>query len=589
MIKKVVSLNKTTHQINKIVGNAVARGFHVSQFRREEEHVASNTSSNAGEAKRVPRKKRFATLAVEEEINSSTSTSTSTPSVQREAQRFEAFRYSIPWKDAEYYNEEKLENEMRRIFEICHGCRRCFNLCESFPSLFDMIDKVEVLEQVPSSEFKKISDKCTMCDLCYNTKCPYVPPHEFNIDFPHLMLRYRAVEQKKKNESHTTQNPPIQLRETTGFLTKDSPNKEFEAPVHEGVDRKLTLEKESELSQQLLTKMDRNGFLLTRLPQSISYFLMNNSIIRTILDKLNLVHKKAYLPPFTFGTLMGKLNSTTPKNQSSNTNQEKVIIYTTCLGNYNKPELVEYSKYILEKNGVEVAIDYNMCCGMPYFEQGDLAAVSKSAEKVSDFLVNKYISKGFKVVTVVPSCSLMLKSEWANVLPENENVQSVKRNTMDITEYLVYLAKKNGGKLPTHDQIKEIPYSITLHHACHARAQNMGNKGLDVLKFIPNAKVSVIQRCSGHGGSFGTKKAHFDTAVKFGMPVAKKILQDASKSKTTHVMSSECPLAQEHLAQVTEMSKEEKQGTVSTISSNGNDHNIQSKHPIEILYEAYQK
>ena len=108
-------------------------------------------------------------------------------------------RHPLDWRSADFYDESKLDAEMRRVFDICHTCRRCFNLCDSFPRLFDLIDesKSGELDTVASADFKKVVDACTLCDMCFMTKCPYVPPHEFNIDFPHLILRYRAVEAKK--------------------------------------------------------------------------------------------------------------------------------------------------------------------------------------------------------------------------------------------------------------------------------------------------------------------------------------------------------------------------------------------------------
>ena len=108
-------------------------------------------------------------------------------------------RHPIPWQEPDFYDEEKLDAELRRQFDICHGCRRCHNLCDSFPLLFDLIDEAESMEldTVDSKDFKPVIDACTLCDMCFMTKCPYVPPHEFNLDVPHLMLRYRAVELKK--------------------------------------------------------------------------------------------------------------------------------------------------------------------------------------------------------------------------------------------------------------------------------------------------------------------------------------------------------------------------------------------------------
>src|SRR5512135_3674827 len=109
-------------------------------------------------------------------------------------------RHPIRWQDPDFTDAEKIDAELRRVFDICHTCRRCFNLCDSFPRLFDLIDnsKTGELDSVASADFKPVVDACTLCDMCFMTKCPYVPPHEFNIDFPHLMLRYRAVENKKK-------------------------------------------------------------------------------------------------------------------------------------------------------------------------------------------------------------------------------------------------------------------------------------------------------------------------------------------------------------------------------------------------------
>ena len=108
-------------------------------------------------------------------------------------------RQIIDWQNPDFADPVKLDEEMRRVFDICHGCRRCFNLCDSFPRLFDLVDASEAgeVEGVRSEDFKSVVDACTLCDMCFMTKCPYVPPHEFNLDFPHLMLRYRAAEMQR--------------------------------------------------------------------------------------------------------------------------------------------------------------------------------------------------------------------------------------------------------------------------------------------------------------------------------------------------------------------------------------------------------
>ena len=104
-------------------------------------------------------------------------------------------RHPLDWKNPEFYDEEKLFAEMERVFDICHGCRRCVSLCGSFPTLFDLVDESPTLEVdgVPKEKYWKVVDQCYLCDVCYMTKCPYVPPHPWNLDFPHLMLRAKAV------------------------------------------------------------------------------------------------------------------------------------------------------------------------------------------------------------------------------------------------------------------------------------------------------------------------------------------------------------------------------------------------------------
>ncbi|HWD58773.1 MAG TPA: glycerol-3-phosphate dehydrogenase, partial [Stellaceae bacterium] len=105
-------------------------------------------------------------------------------------------RHVVEWENPDFTDRAKTEAEMERVFDICHTCRRCFNLCDSFPRLFDLIDNSPTgeLDAVAKADYKQVADACTLCDMCFMTKCPYVPPHEFNVDFPHLMLRYRAVE-----------------------------------------------------------------------------------------------------------------------------------------------------------------------------------------------------------------------------------------------------------------------------------------------------------------------------------------------------------------------------------------------------------
>jgi Fe-S oxidoreductase len=195
---------------------------------------------------------------------------------------------------------------------------------------------------------------------------------------------------------------------------------------------------------------------------------------------------------------------------------------------------------VLKKNGVEVQEAYPGCCGMPFLEQADLPKVVEQAKKISKDLL-EWINKGYKVVTLTASCGLMLKFEWPLLLPENENIKKLSSNVMDIDEYVVDISNNEG----LVEGLQEIDGGVTVHHACHARAQNMGIKARDMLKLIPNVKIDVVERCAGHGGTFGVMKETHDLAIKVGRPTARQI-----KNKNNKYMASDCPLAGKHLKQL---------------------------------------
>ena len=215
-------------------------------------------------------------------------------------------RHPIAWQDPDFYDEEKLDAELRRVFDICHGCRRCFNLCDSFPRLFDLVDESESgeLDTVSSADFKEVVDACTLCDLCFMTKCPYVPPHEWDLDFPHLMLRYRAVEHRKGK---------------TGFMEKQ------------------------------LTETDRNGKLAGGISGLANWASdTKNGLTRPIMEAVAGVHREAALPKFHGKTLTARAKSDKPQvNTDAPAHGRKAVLYATCYGNYNNPEIGEATRRIL--------------------------------------------------------------------------------------------------------------------------------------------------------------------------------------------------------------------------------------------------
>ena len=430
-------------------------------------------------------------------------------------------RHPIPWRDEDFWDQLSLDKELRRVFDICHGCRRCFNLCDSFPQLFDVIDESESgeLDTVSSDTFPKIAESCTLCDMCFLTKCPYVPPHEFNIDFPHLMLRARAVETEKIGK------PP--------FI------------------------------QNQLAQTDRNGIIGKKFGFILNFFTnINNKIFRKILNYIAGIDFKVILPKFDKNKFEIPLI-----NKEGKANKRKAVIYTSCFANYNRTEIAEASLAVLAAQGVEIKLHYPECCGMPMLEQGNIERVSVSAEKISESFIS-FIEDGFDVIALTSSCALMMKYEWPLILPENESVKLLSQNTYDIDEYLVDISKKEG----LVDGMKPVDGGISLHLACHSRAQNMGAKSNELLKLIPEADISIVERCSGHGGTFGVLTPTHDLARKVGKPAARMV----AKADPSYVISS-CPLASKHLSQIT------KEDVIKDKKSKS----IRSGHPIELMAVSY--
>jgi glycerol-3-phosphate dehydrogenase subunit C len=433
-------------------------------------------------------------------------------------------RHPLGWRDPDFADPDKLDAEMRRVFDVCHTCRRCFNLCDSFPRLFELIDEAETgeLDAVPSSAFGKVVDACTLCDMCFMTKCPYVPPHAFNIDFPHLMLRARAADRARGKGSFVD----AQIAET-----------------------------------------DRNGKLAGLVaPLSNWATRRGNALTRPAMEKVAHIHRDAELPRFHGKTLTARARaSKTAANAQAPAFGRKAVLYATCYGNYNSPEIGEAAMAVLAHNGVETEVAYPGCCGMPMLEDGNIARVAESAKRVSAAL-GAWIDKGYDVIALVPSCALMLKFEWKLILPDDEAVAKLSAATRDVAEYVVDIAKTEG----LAPGMKPLEGGIAVHLACHARAQNLGPKAAEMLRLIPETEVQVIERCSGHGGSWGIKTPNFATAIKVGRPTARQALEGGKR----HVVS-ECPLAGLHILQGMER------------LADGAKPPAEAPHPIQLMAQSY--
>jgi glycerol-3-phosphate dehydrogenase subunit C len=451
-------------------------------------------------------------------------TDTPPTTAPREGSLEAPYRHPIAWRDPEFYDLEKVEAEMDRVFDICHGCRRCFNLCDSFPRLFDMIDESPTgeLDGVDKANYGTVTEACTLCDMCFMTKCPYVPPHEWAIDFPHLLLRHRAAERKK--------NGGKRVREALG-------------------------------------ETDRNGKLAAPIAGLANWAsAKGNGLTRPAMEAMLGIDKDASLPLYHAKKATDLAKNAPAANPAGPAfGQKKAVIYATCFAEYNQPSTATAALAVLAKQGVEAKLVYPQCCGMPQLEAGDLAEVADDAVKVAAAFA-PWIADGYDVITLTASCGLMAKFEWPLLLPENQAVRALSSATQDICEYLVGLSKAYG----LAEGLSAIEGNVTLHHACHVRAQNMGAKSAEMLRLIPGTKVDLVERCSGHGGTFGVMKETYDVAVKVGKAAARQVAQ-----KGNDTLCSDCPLACKHLGQL--VSADLKEGAKAPAQA----------HPIEILARAY--
>jgi glycerol-3-phosphate dehydrogenase subunit C len=444
-------------------------------------------------------------------------------------------RHPIDWKGPDYYNEESTFKELERIFDICHGCRRCVSLCGSFPTLFDLVDNSKTLEVdgVDKKDYWKVIDQCYLCDLCYLTKCPYVPPHEWNLDFPHTMLRAKAIKFKKGE---------------VGF------------------------------GEKLLASTDVHG-QFAGIPIVVQTVNAVNKTkpARAVMESTLGVHKDAWLPELAtkkFRPAAKKFAQEWAGITSVNGERTpgKVAIFATCYVNYNEPGIGHDLLKILKHNDIHFEIvEKEKCCGMPKLELGDLDSVNTSKEANIPVLA-RYAKEGYAILSAVPSCTLMFKQEIPLMYPLEADVQMVKKAMWDPFEYLS--ARKKDGLLKT-----EFPVSlgkISYQMPCHGRVQNIGKKTEEILKLVPGTSVHTHERCSGHAGTFGVKKAYHEQAMKIGKPLFKKMAEHKDGG-APDVITSDCPLGGHHIAQGFENNK----------LYNANGVVPPQKHPLTLVREAY--
>jgi Fe-S oxidoreductase len=404
-------------------------------------------------------------------------------------------RHAIAWKAPEFYDESALFKELERVFDICHGCRRCFSLCNSFPTLFDAVDATTSgeVEGVPREAYWQVVDHCYLCDMCYMTKCPYVPPHAWNVDFPHLMLRAKA----------------------TKFARG-----------------------ETSLRDKVLSATDIVGSIAgIPVVSSIVNATNRSTLGRKVLQTALGVHVDAPVPEYhsdSFRNREARRSKPALAAVPTETTRGRVVLFTTCYCNRNEPDIDADLVAVFEHNGISVTVPTKeKCCGMPKLELGDL----KSVEQLKDANVPelaRLVDAGFDVVAAIPSCVLMFKQELPLLFPDDPLVIKVKQHIFDPFEYL--MLRHKAGLLRT-DFARELG-QVSYHVPCHLRVQNIGLKTRDVLRLVPGTTLDVIERCSGHNGTYAVKEEFHAASMKIGRPVMQRV-----ETAESAWYSSDCPMA----------------------------------------------
>jgi len=412
-------------------------------------------------------------------------------------------RHPVDWKNPAFYEQASCETEMERIFDICHGCRRCVSLCQSFPTLFDLIDATTdgEVHEVAKKDYWSVVDQCYLCDLCYMTKCPYVPPHPWNVDFPHTMLRAKAI--KFKN-----------------------------GQVAAG--------------EKLLASTDVHGqFAGIPVVVQVVNALNKTRPVRRLLDSALHVHPDAWLPELAskrFRWSADQDGAAMPVVNGERT-PGKVAIFSTCFVNYNEPGIGHDLIKLLRHNDIPYTIvEKESCCGMPKLELGDLEGVAKHKDANIPVLA-RYAREGYAIVAAIPSCTLMFKQELPLLFPDDADVALVQDAMFDPFEYLIARHKDGLLKIDFKTALGKVSY----HIPCHGRVQKIGKKTEEMFKLIGQAvavQLNTVERCSGHAGTYGVKTATHPVAMKIGKPVFKAMGKDAPD-----FISSDCALAGHHIAQ----------------------------------------
>lgn len=432
-------------------------------------------------------------------------------------------RHPLDWRNPEFYDDAALDRELERVFDICHGCRRCVSLCQSFPTLFDLVDNSPTMEVdgVAKDDYAKVVDQCYLCDLCYMTKCPYVPPHPWNVDFPHLMLRAKAAKFKKQGAT---------------------------------------------LRDRMLTSTDRVGRLAT-IPVVAQIVNKANATpaVRKVMDRTMGISSAATLPAYDSARFRETAGASVafPVRDGART-PGKVAIFATCYINYIEPGIGHDLLAILAHNEVPyTVVEKEVCCGMPKLELGDLESVEK-LKNINIPTLAALARAGHAILTCVPSCTLMFKTELPLIFPGDEDVRVVSDAMFDPFEYLVLRDKDGLLRKDFRTPLGKVSY----HVPCHSRVQNIGQRTREALEWIPETTLNTVERCAGHDGTYGVKREFYANSMRIGKPVFNRMAEPGPD-----YITSDCPIAARRI--------------MHGIDQSGTAAGARKEHPLTLLRIAY--
>ena len=438
-----------------------------------------------------------------------------------------------PHEDPKFWDRADVEREQRRVFDICNGCRLCFNLCPSFPALFDRIDALDPLaseasgmhleagggmvaeheaaeklahikvdtanpvERLETPDLRRVVDLCYNCKLCY-PKCPYTPPHEFAVDFPRLMMRSK-----------------------------------FANAAVEGV----------KFADKVLGATDLVGGVMTQVAPLVNLG-QKLGPGRVVMEKVMGIHRERNLPDWESGTFEQRFEWR-PGPAPEATPNGTVALFPTCLVNYNDHDLGDAVVEVLERSGRRVELPPGQrCCGMPFMDGGDLKNTLKCVDANIEALLPA-ARAGKTIVVPQPTCTFMLKQEYAELRPTAE-ARTVAGAIRDAGDYLVQLARKKQLSKDFKGTLGKVSY----HFPCHLKVQNIGYKGKELLEQVPGTEVAVIDRCTGMDGTWGMRTEFYQLSIKVAGKAVKK-LEELAQEDGYELVASDCNLAGLQLTQLT--------------------------------------